>query len=92
MDTQIIEIARENFKNGLALIEKMQKSFEQWKVIDGYPNYSVSTYGNVRNEDTGKLLKGCLNGDGYYIVGSYKDGKSMTTFELYTPNAWNTSQ
>ena len=30
---------------------------ETWKQIKGFPNYEVSTYGNVRNVKTGKILK-----------------------------------
>ena len=29
---------------------------EIWKKIEGYENYSVSTYGRVRNDDTGKIV------------------------------------
>jgi len=31
---------------------------EIWKTIEGYETYSVSTFGNVRNDKTGKILKG----------------------------------
>ena len=30
---------------------------ETWKAIKGFPNYEVSTYGNVRNIKTKKMLK-----------------------------------
>ena len=30
---------------------------ETWKTINGFPDYEVSTYGNVRNVKTGKILK-----------------------------------
>ena len=30
---------------------------EIWKSIEGYETYSVSTFGNVRNDTTGKVLK-----------------------------------
>lgn len=32
-------------------------SQEIWKKIDGYTNYSISSFGNVRNDKTDKLLK-----------------------------------
>lgn len=30
---------------------------EEWKTIPDYPNYSVSNFGRVRNDMTGKMLK-----------------------------------
>ena len=34
---------------------------ETWKVIKNFPNYEVSTYGNVKNIKTGKILKPLRN-------------------------------
>lgn len=48
---------------------------ETWKVINGFPNYEVSTYGNVRNIKTGKMLKPFNNGRGYLIVRLFNNGK-----------------
>ena len=47
---------------------------EEFKKIDGYENYEVSNFGNVRNKNTGRILK--LHNDqyGYYSVGLCKDG------------------
>lgn len=41
---------------------------EKWKKIKGYPRYSVSNLGRVRNDITGKILKGSHNPDGYMQV------------------------
>jgi hypothetical protein len=42
---------------------------EIWKTIENYETYSVSTLGNVRNDLTGRILKGSLNKPkGYLIV------------------------
>ena len=38
------------------------------KKIEGFENYSVSDHGNVRNNQTGKNLKGGDNGKGYLQV------------------------
>ena len=46
---------------------------EEYKKIDGYDNYEISNQGNVRNTDTGKVLKTCKNIHGYYLVGLYKN-------------------
>ena len=34
---------------------------EIWKSIEGFETYSVSTFGNVRNNKTGRMLKGRTN-------------------------------
>lgn len=38
---------------------------EIWKAIQDYPNYDVSTFGNVRNNKTKNMLKLTLNSSGY---------------------------
>jgi hypothetical protein len=47
---------------------------EEFKKIDDYDNYSVSNLGNVRNDGTGRIRKGCKDGGGYLIVGLHKNG------------------
>lgn len=51
---------------------------EIWEAIKGYDNYEVSSFGNVKNIKTGKILKAGLNGDGYYHVGLSNHGKKKT--------------
>ena len=46
---------------------------EEWKKIEGFPVYSVSSFGNVRNDKTGRFLKAVLNNSGYYQVCLYND-------------------
>lgn len=41
---------------------------EIWKDIDGFDNYEVSTFGNVRNKKTGYLYSRNINGYGYSFV------------------------
>eukprot|EP01038_Epipyxis_sp_PR26KG_P014678 gene14678-19716_t len=41
---------------------------ENWKSIEDYPNYEVSSFGNVRNAKTSKLLKAGLGKNGYHVV------------------------
>ena len=41
---------------------------ETYKKIEGFENYSVSDFGNVRNDKLGRILKGSDNGDGYLKV------------------------
>jgi len=40
----------------------------QWKKIDGKPNYSVSTDGQIRNDKTGRILKPHKGTAGYYQI------------------------
>ncbi len=46
---------------------------ETYKKIVGFENYSVSDFGNVRNDKTGRILKGRDNGDGYLQAGLMKN-------------------
>ena len=41
---------------------------ETYKKIEGFENYSVSDFGNVRNDKTGRILKGRAGGCGYVSV------------------------
>lgn len=38
---------------------------EEWVKIIHHSNYSVSNFGQVRNDRTGHILKACFNTDGY---------------------------
>jgi hypothetical protein len=51
---------------------------EEYKIISGFENYSISNLGNVMNTQTGKVLKACPDKDGYLHVKLYKDSKSYT--------------
>ena len=55
-------------------------NIERFKKIDGYPNYSVSTFGRIRNDTRLKnnILKPINNGKGYHLVNLYKNGKQKT--------------
>jgi hypothetical protein len=52
-----------------------EQSNEIWKKIDGYDHYSVSSFGNVRNDRTGRILKASINNYGYSNVKFCKDKK-----------------
>lgn len=79
----------------------MKNPVEQWKRIaeiphyESYVNYSVSTFGNVRNDKTGKILKNILNSDGYCELTLYdsfsrsaskKVHKLVALAFIYNPN------
>ncbi len=56
---------------------------EEWKQILEYDNYEVSSYGNVRNKKTGRILKPARNG-GYLSAKLRKNGatKSFSIHQL----------
>ena len=41
---------------------------ETWRKIEGFENYSVSTYGQIRNDKTGKIRKPQTYTKGYYSI------------------------
>lgn len=48
----------------------------EWKLIEGFDGiYSVSNYGEVRNNKTGKLMKPRKNEKGYLRIGLTTNGK-----------------
>lgn len=60
---------------------------ELWKSLDflGYPNYLISTFGNVRTISSGYTTRGSKNSDGYlsaYLKGSDGKSKSMLIHPL----------
>ena len=68
---------------------------EEYKKIDGYDNYEISNQGNVRNTDTGRILKLRKNCGGYLDVHLSKNGigKKFTIHRLiglyFIPNPQN---
>ena len=54
---------------------KVINDIERWKVIEEYDNYSVSTYGRVRNNKTNRILKHCTNTEGYHMICLYVNSK-----------------
>jgi hypothetical protein len=58
------------------------EGIENWKDIANYTNYEVSSFGNVRNKNTGRILK-TANKGGYYTIGlSNKVGKTFGVHRL----------
>ncbi len=49
---------------------------EEWRIINDYPNYSISSLGNVRNNTTGNLLKPDISR--YYRVVLSKNNKTKS--------------
>ncbi len=70
---------------------------EEFKAIENY-DYSISNFGNVKNNKTGKIIKPHLDDKGYYKVGLYKNGdrKKFKVHRLvgnaFIPNPKNKTQ
>lgn len=47
---------------------------EEWKQIDGFETYSVSSFGNVRNDRTGRIMAQYSNQYGVVAVGLMNSG------------------
>ena len=70
---------------------------EQWRPINDYNNYSISSFGRVRNDDTGLILKPAITSRGYLRLGLYKNNirKNYLIHRLigihFLPN-WNNKE
>jgi hypothetical protein len=75
-----ISSMKERHNNNILIINNV----ERWKVIKGYVNYSVSTYGRIRNDKTNRILKPGIDIKGYYIIHLRVNGlkKSMYIHRL----------
>ena len=68
---------------------------EIYKVIHDYPNYEVSTLGNVRNIGSGRVLRPIKTKNGYLQVNLCKDGKHFMRYvhrliaSVFIPNPDN---
>ena len=56
---------------------------EQWKTIQGYENYEVSSEGRIRNKKTGKILKPVKKSNGYLQITLCKDSKHHKVFSVH---------
>jgi hypothetical protein len=53
---------------------------EEWRIIGGFDNYSVSNLGRVRNDTTQRILRPIVGSHGYYIVSLYDEGRASTKY------------
>jgi hypothetical protein len=54
---------------------ELLQNAENWRSINNYIKYEVSTHGRVRNAKSGRILKPQTDSDGYLFVRLSKDGK-----------------
>lgn len=66
---------------------------EEWRVIDGFPGYSVSSLGRVRNDDTGRIMALSRNQVGVIQVGlmkgysQYKRSVTVLVAKAFLPHS-----
>ena len=69
-----------------------------WRSIDCCINYQISNIGNVRNANTGRILKTRENRDGYMVMDLRTDGKKQNVkihrlvAKAFVVNAYNKTQ
>lgn len=56
---------------------------EQWKEIENYPNYEISSFGNVRNVKLNRIVNGTTNNFGYKVVGLTCGNTRMKTCKVH---------
>ena len=102
---QIMRASRKAYSERMANY-KISKSKEnasdlkvEWKLIEGFDGiYSVSNYGEVRNNRTGKLMKPSKNEKGYLHINLTKNGKrkamriNRLVAQVFIPNPENKPQ
>lgn len=54
---------------------------EEWRIITDFPNYSVSNFGNVKNNKTNRIMKLNVKG-GYYHI-SLNNNMDKKTFKVH---------
>lgn len=68
------------------------------RIIENYPNYTISDKGEIVNINTNKELKGYIRKDGYVIISLSKGGKKYKCYlhrlvaETFIPNPNNLPQ
>jgi hypothetical protein len=67
----ILKKIKQEFLEGLKLIEEYEKTFEVWRTITDIPTYSASSFGRIRNDRSGLILKPYLNTTKYFMVNLY---------------------
>jgi len=58
-------------------------SAEEWRPIDGYPKYEVSSLSRVRNPSTGRIMRPKIDGNGYLRVGLSSTGAKVKYMKLH---------
>ena len=72
-ELEILKIELKIRKLELEILKDLD--FEMFLPIDGYDNYLVSNFGNVKNSKTNMIMKQCNHRQGYKLVSLKENGK-----------------
>jgi hypothetical protein len=62
----------------------IELNMEVWRYIDGYDKYAVSSFGNIKNVKTGRILKPMLSKKGYHRIDlSNKNNKRRRSVSIH---------
>ena len=56
-EIEIIELKIKKLELDVSILKDVNNDEEEFKRIEGYDNYLVSNFGNVKNSKTNKILK-----------------------------------
>ena len=73
-----MSVLNKKFEEGLKLIKALEAIIECWRKLEDYDNYSVSSFGRIRNDITKRILKPATSSSGYYKVNLYQNNKKKT--------------
>ena len=79
-ELEILQIELKIKKLELEILKDLD--FEMFLPIDGYDNYFISNFGNVKNSKTNRIMKQGNHKQGYKMINLSKNGK-MKTFTVH---------
>ena len=72
-EIEIIELKIKKLELDVDILKDVDE--ELFKRIDGFDNYLVSNFGNIKNSKTNKILKLINNSEGYKVINLFKNKK-----------------
>ena len=55
---------------------------EKWKRIAFFNDYEVSSFGNIKNTSTNKMIRKTVNNKGHVVVTLWKNGAVSNTYHV----------
>ena len=78
-EIEIIELKIKKLELDVGILKDVNNDEEEFKRIEGYDNYLVSNYGNVKNNKTNRIIKQNTH-NGYRRICLCKKGKQKSFF------------
>ena len=80
-EIEIIELKIKKLELNVDILKDLDDE-ELFKRIDGYDNYLVSNFGNVKNSKTNRILKLINDSGGYKVISLYQN-KKLKIFKVH---------